>query len=90
MRRSIIGEWDRFKLLKPAREAEAMGIDIEHYFNAILEWSNKNNRKLRTAHGWVDTVKGAIRRDREAGKLRMKNNPDKQDDQLHFLNLGRE
>ncbi len=90
LRNSTIGSLEAFMSLKIASDADAAGIDVEHYFNAILEWSNKKNRQLRTAHGWADTIKGAIRRDKQAGKLKMKGQAEaQQDDQLRFLQLGR-
>jgi hypothetical protein len=89
-RKSSIGTLEAFMALKVARDAGAAGIDVEHYFTSILEWSNKKNRQLRTAHGWLDTVTGAIRRDKVAGKLKMKGQAEaQQDDQLRFLQLGR-
>jgi hypothetical protein len=90
LRKSSVGTLEAFMSLKVATDADAAGIDVEHYFNAILEWSNKKNRQLRTAHGWMDTIKGAIRRDKQAGKLKMKGQAEtQQDDQLRFLQLGR-
>lgn len=90
LRKSSVGCFEAFMALKVAIDADAAGVDVEHYYNAILEWSNKKNKQLRTAHGWVDTIKGAIRRDKQAGRLKMKGHEEAQhDDQLRFLQLGR-
>jgi hypothetical protein len=90
LRKTSVGTLEAFMALKVARDADAAGIDVAHYFNAILEWSNKKNRQLRTAHGWVDTIKGAIRRDKQAGKLKMKGQAEsQQEDQLRYLQIGR-
>ena len=91
MRNSVVGKWEAFKVIHEAREAEALGIDVQHYFEAILGWSNKNNRKRRTAHGWVDTVKGAMRRDKDQGRLRMINAATEDaEDTMRYLKMGRE
>jgi hypothetical protein len=50
-------------------------VDIEYYYQAILDWSDsmeKRNRKnRRTARGWVATIRMVMRRDADAGKVKM-------------------
>lgn len=43
-------------------------INLNHYFNAVLDWSDMKGMK-RTADGWLATIRSWIRKDLLAGKL---------------------
>lgn len=46
-------------------------LDMEHYYNAVADWSDSSNT-MRTARGWVATVRTFIRGDKEKNKLHKK------------------
>lgn len=58
------------------------GVDIDHYYYIVLEWSDnlpsrtktQKDKALRTAKGWLSTVSRIMREDKKKGKLVMKNN----------------
>jgi hypothetical protein len=92
-RKSSVGTWEVFSQLPPIREADALNVDVRHYFEALMGWSDQNPRKKRTAAGWLSTVTGAMRRDKDAGKLRHRQDETKAqqqaDDMLRYLQMGR-
>lgn len=85
----------RFERMAPVLNDEAMlGVDIRHYFDRIMSWSNKMKPTLkknqRPVDGWIDTVRDAMRRDKQEGKLVMIGQRDaKRSSALEFLKLGR-
>ena len=46
-------------------------LDMEHYYNAVADWSDSSNT-MRTARGWFATVRTFIRGDKEKNKLHKK------------------
>lgn len=93
-RNSAIGTWEVFKSTPSMREAEAKGIDVPHYFRAVLGWSNKLSPRVaknqRTAHGWLSTAEDWMAKDLELGKLRTVAGKASDDAALmEFLNMGR-
>jgi hypothetical protein len=46
-------------------------LDMEHYYNAVADWSDSSNT-MRTARGWYATVRTFIRGDKEKNKLHKK------------------
>ena len=50
---------------------EFAALDMEHYYNAVADWSDSSNT-MRTARGWYATVRTFIRGDKEKNKLHKK------------------
>ena len=46
-------------------------LDMEHYYNAVADWSDSSNT-MRTARGWFATVRTFIRGDKEKNRLHKK------------------
>lgn len=67
MAHSDVAEWEIFSQF--FTDEAYKEIDVRHYFEAILDWSN-TKKIMRTAIGWVSTVRGSIRRDVKEGKVR--------------------
>jgi hypothetical protein len=44
---------------------------MEHYYNAVADWSDSSNT-MRTARGWFATVRTFIRGDKEKTSLHKK------------------
>lgn len=84
-RRSLLSKAEVYKQVFQ-REQEA-GIDTTHYYTVFSEWSNKNNKVKRTAHGWRDTIRGAMRRDKKDGKLVMVPTQESDEAKLDFLKM---
>lgn len=85
----------RFERIAPVlAEHAALGVDIRYYFDRIMSWSNKlkpkEKKNQRTVSGWIDTVRDAMARDNEQGKLRMVGTPQKKADLIDFLKIGHE
>lgn len=89
-RESAVGDFATFRLLPTMRQAEATGIDVGHYFRALVRWSDNKTTTKRTAQGWVSTVEGAMERDKNEGKLMTTGAKESKDETLlQFLSLGR-
>lgn len=89
-RHSWVGKWARFKPIFAS--LEAVGVDVKHYFDALMGYSDKRARDHRTCDGWVTSVRDAIERDKKTGKLR-RTGLDKEvqhEEASRFLTIGRE
>lgn len=90
-RLSAVGNWETFRSLVTMRQAEAVGVDVGHYFRAIMRWNDTGKGGKRTAQGWVSTVEAAMERDRNVGKLvKIGAKAEEKDLLLHYLKIGRE
>jgi len=82
----------KVEVLKTFRESEAfkketfdlellsekeLGVNLDYYYCAVLDWSDMNPKKKRTKTGWTATARSFMRSDNEAKKLKMLN--DKKD-----------
>lgn len=67
---SAVYDLETFKE-KLKRESD-LGVNLEYYFNNVLDWSNiKDNKILRTATGWIATARSFMRGDKDKNKLVM-------------------
>lgn len=48
-----------------------LGIDVDHYFHAVLDWSNMNEGKKRSVEGWISTARTFMRGDMKKGGVKM-------------------
>lgn len=62
---------DRETFFKTFSGEEYATLDMEHYYNAVADWSDSSNT-MRTARGWFATVRIFIRGDKEKNKLHKK------------------
>lgn len=62
---------DRETFFKTFSGEEYATLDMEHYYNAVADWSDSSNT-MRTARGWFATVRTFIRGDKEKNKLHKK------------------
>ena len=62
---------DRETFFKTFGSEEYATLDMEHYYNAVADWSDSSNT-MRTARGWFATVRTFIRGDKEKNKLHKK------------------
>jgi hypothetical protein len=71
LRNSLVNTYD--KMVVHFREEEAAGINIRHYFDSVMDWSetggSKNKPQKRTSRGWVATMRTWMRSDNAKGKL---------------------
>lgn len=72
LRKSLVNTFE--KMVVHFQDEEAAGIDIRHYFNAVMDWSEtggaKNKPVKRTSRGWISTLRVWMRNDNEKGKLK--------------------
>lgn len=47
------------------------GIDIDYYYEAVQDWSNKQPKTKRHVAGWISTARTFMRLDQKNRKLRM-------------------
>jgi len=59
---------------KELLEAEKMGVDINHYYQSVKNWSLKSPKTKRTARGWIATAQDFMRSDNLKKKLVMVDN----------------
>lgn len=59
---------DRETFFKTFSGEEYATLDMEHYYNAVADWSDSSNT-MRTARGWFATVRTFIRGDKEKNRL---------------------
>jgi hypothetical protein len=62
---------DRDTFFKTFGGDEYKTLDMEHYYQAVSDWSDSSNTK-RTARGWFATVRTFIRGDKEKKRLHTK------------------
>lgn len=53
------------------KELNAAGVNLEYYHGRVLDWSDSNTKKKRTARGWIATARTFMANDKEKGKLKM-------------------
>lgn len=61
---------DYSALMEKFNKPEYQGIDIAYYFHCVADWSDSSGT-MRTANGWLATMRTFMRRDKEDGKLKM-------------------
>lgn len=50
----------------------AIGIDVDYYYAAVLDWSDrKDTKELTTANGWIATARSFMRNDRGKSGVKM-------------------
>lgn len=76
---------------KELLQAEQMGVDIQHYYQSVVNWSLKNTNIKRTARGWIATAQDFIRSDNQKKKVVMIGNVENEivntDAMLAYLNM---
>ncbi len=53
----------------------ARQVDLAYYWHAVNDWSDAKN-EMRTARGWLATIRTFARRDEDSGRLRLTSPPD--------------
>lgn len=56
---------------KQLKEAVQLGVDVDYYYNSVLDWSETKKKEKRTARGWIATARGFMRRDNDNNRLKM-------------------